>query len=217
MGLIKPKLPPRDSIQPLSLPCRLTGAGEAETRRLSPWVLVGAWLCKLLCPCCVWSMCINLMILMGTKFGAAAWSRGPRPVCSHPLGTLLFLVGCFNFSCRHWVFCSQGPKCCSQFLLLSSAQRSQLEASSGLRSACFSVVYGQAKRNCPHGQLVRAPRCQLRLSVMLPNAHGHRIIYFLGSPFCLIKRKKKILLYLKQNQPVLSPPTPHSIMIKIAT
>lgn len=120
-----------------------------------------------------------------------------------------------SFSCRRWGFC-KGP-CAVPSSCLSSAWRGQLETSSGLRWARVSAVYGEAKWNCPHRQPVRAPSCQIRLSVVLPNAHGHHIIYFLGSPFCLIKRKKKILLYLKQNQPVLSPPTPHSIMIKIAT
>lgn len=154
---------------------------------------------------------------MGKKFGAVAWSGGgqDRGVCVHI---------CWGL-CRSWwdvsaspagIFASKDP-CAVPSSCLSSAWRSRLEASSGLRSAPFSVVYGQVKWNCPHGQLVRAPCCQTRLSVMLPNAHGHRIIYILDSPFCLIKKKKKIILYLKQNQPVLSPPTPHSIMIKIAT
>lgn len=146
------------------------------------------------------------------------WSgTGPRCVCAHICSGL----------CCSWWDASASPAvtgifatkdlCAVPSSCLSSARRSQLEASLGLRSPCFSVVYGQAKWNCPHGQTVRAPCCQIRLSVMHPNTHGHRIIYFLDSPFCLMKRKIKILLYLKQNQPVLSPPTPHSIMIKIAT
>ena len=137
-------------------------------------------------------MRINPLILMGTKFEAMAWSGGgqDRGVYAH-IGWGL---------CRSWWDASVSPTgtgifatkdlCAVPSSFLPSA-RSQLKASSGLRSACFSMVYGQAKWNCPHGQPVRAPCCQIRLSVMLPNAHGHRIIYFLDSPFCLIKRKTK--------------------------
>lgn len=78
--------------------------------------------------------------------------------------------------------------CAVPMSCLSSAQRSQLKASLGL--AWFRVVYGQAKWNCPYGQPERATCCWISHSVMLPRAHGHCLIYFLDSPFCLIKRKK---------------------------
>lgn len=72
---------------------------------------------------------------------------------------------------------------------LSSAQRSQLKASLGL--AWCRVVYGLAKWNCPYRQPKRATCCQISHSVMLPSAHGHCLIYFWDSPFCLMKIIKK--------------------------
>lgn len=148
---------------------------------------------------------IILVILKGTQFGSTAWSGGVRALVrgSALHGGMLHLCWLWDFFKSHVL----SPASC-----LSSAQRSQLKAFLGL--AWFRVVYGQSKWNCPCGHPQRATCCQISHSVML--SHGHCLIYFLDSPFCLIKRKKKIL-YLKQNQPVLSPPTPHSIMIKIAT
>lgn len=136
---------------------------------------------------------LNPVILMGTKFGAVAWSGGGRD-------RGVFARICRGL-CRWWwdasaspagtgIFATKDPRAVPSSCL-SSARRSQLEASSGLRSACFTVGCGQGKWNCPHGQLVRGPCCQIRSSVMLPNAHGHGVIYFSDSPFCLIKRKKK--------------------------
>lgn len=129
---------------------------------------------------------------MGTKFGAVAWSEGgeDRGVC---------MCICLELRCWRWdasafagtgIFATKDP-CVIPSSCMSSAWKSRLKASSGLRSAHFSVVYGQAKWNCLHGQAVRVVFCQIWGSVMLPNAHGHCIIYFSGSPFCLIKRGKK--------------------------
>lgn len=98
------------------------------------------------------------------------------------------------------IFATKDP-CAIPSSYWSSAQKNQLKASSGLRSAHFSVVYGQAKWNCPHGQAVRVVCCQIRGSVMLPNAHGHCVIYFLGGPFCLIKREEKKKTSLSKTKP----------------
>lgn len=159
------------------------------------------------------------MYLPGDLDGNQIWGHGMVWIWEDRTEMCVHI--CSGLCCRWWdastsagtgVFCNQRPVCRSQ--LLSSARISHLKASSGLRSARFSAVYGQAKRKCPHGQSVRTPCCRIRLFLMLM---GIIFIYILDSPFCLIKKKKKILLYLKQNQLVLSPPTPHSIMIKIAT
>lgn len=132
--------------------------------------------------------CIYPVILMGMKSGAMGLSGSGRtgPRCVHICSGLCFWWWDVSASSGTGIFATKDP-CAIPSSCLSSARRNQLKASSGLRSALFSVVYGQAKRKCPHGQSVRTPCCQIRLFVMLT---GIIFIYVLDSPFCLIKKKK---------------------------
>lgn len=125
MGLIRAKLPPRDSIQPLSHPCWPAGAERPAGSSPGSWREPGST------SCCV-RAAFEARVLNPVDFdGNEIWGRGmvrgrtgPRSVCAYLLGALPFVVGCFSFSCRHRDFCNQRPTCRSQLLLVISTEKS---------------------------------------------------------------------------------------------
>lgn len=112
-------------------------------------LLVRAWLCKLMSPCCIWNTCHALFRYPDDFEGNSVWVHGvvrrcaciTSGLCSLRWDASYFLLT-LGFFQVPWAV----PSSC-----LSSAQRSQLKASLGL--AWFRVVYGQAKWNCPMGSL----------------------------------------------------------------